>query len=74
MDWREYIPDLTDEQIKGVAEILRDMGQVALASGVIPFLFPIFIPERAFAMLVGLTAAIMFWSAIIIMLNYIKRP
>ena len=41
MDWKEYVPtDLSAEQRKGVSEIARDIGQVSLASVVIPAFIP----------------------------------
>ena len=40
MQWREYVAELSNEQIKGIAEISRDIGQVSLASIVIPAFIP----------------------------------
>ena len=69
MDWREYVLELSDDQIKAVSEICRDIGQVCLASGVVPFIFPTFIPERTTSVFTALILAVIFWSISIKFLN-----
>ena len=70
MKLEEFVADLSDEQIKGISEISRDIGQVCLASGVVPFIFPAFAPERTLSMLAGLILAFIFWG---ISINFLKR-
>ncbi|HEX9722565.1 MAG TPA: hypothetical protein VGA53_04865 [Candidatus Paceibacterota bacterium] len=67
MEWREYIPtDLSAEQRKGLSEIARDIGQVSLASVVIPA----FIPSVEFSLLgFGFVAMFAFWGISIILVR-----
>jgi len=69
MQWREHVAELSDEQIKGIAEISRDIGQVSVASIVIPFLVTGFSPERIPLVLSGAALAIFAWSISIVFLK-----
>jgi len=61
MQLKQAINDLSSEQIKGLAEIARDIGQVSVASIVIPFLVTGFSPERTPLVLSGAVLAIFAW-------------
>ncbi|MEK7542479.1 MAG: hypothetical protein AAB524_02155 [Patescibacteria group bacterium] len=61
MKWGEFVAELSHPQIKAISEISRDIGQVCLASVVIPFLVPQFSPDRVAAIIVGLSIAFGAW-------------
>ena len=53
---------LSSEQIKTASSILADLGQVAIASAVVPFLIPDFRPEAMATIMFGSLLAFLFWT------------
>jgi hypothetical protein len=73
MDWRVRIgANISAEQVKGISEIARDVGQVCLASAVVPFLVPSFAPDKLPMVLLGLGFAASCWLISIYLLKYIR--
>ena len=52
---------LSSEQIKTTSSILGDLGQVAIASAVVPFVIPDFRPEAMATIMFGSLLALLFW-------------
>jgi len=61
MSWIDYIPDLSDEQTRAVSEIFRDIGQVSLASVVIPTFVPGFEQSSIALMVSGAIFMVGMW-------------
>lgn len=53
---------LSIEQLKAIAGILSDLGQICIASVVIPFVFPSFAEDALPTIVLGLLLAIFFWT------------
>lgn len=56
----------SSEQLKAISAILKDLGQVCIASAVVPFVIPHFISGTASIIFVGALLAILFWTLSII--------
>ncbi len=55
----------SSEQLKAISSILADLGQVRVASAVIPFVVPHFRPDATVSMIGGFIFAIFFfWSSV----------
>ena len=52
----------SDEQIKVLSGIFANVGYIFFASGVLPFLFQQWIPEKLFPLVGALTISLVFWS------------
>jgi hypothetical protein len=66
---RLALEPITDRQIEMLAEIAKDIGQISLASSVIPFIFPDFMPEKIMTMWGGLMVAFLFWGSSIMLIK-----
>ena len=53
---------MSSEQIRIVARILADLGQISTASVVVPFLIPTFASEAITTIISGILMALVFWS------------
>jgi hypothetical protein len=67
--WKKYGRALNQEQIKGIAEISRDIGQVCLASIVIPAFVPGFQETNAYLIALGFMLMVLMWGASIFLLK-----
>jgi len=52
---------LSPAQIKNISAIAADLGQVCIASAVVPFVVPQFAPEAVTTIISGLLFAVIFW-------------
>ena len=62
---------MSREQIKTLSEILADLGQVSIASVVIPFVIPTFSKDAIMTIIIGTLLALLFWTLSILLVKNI---
>ena len=62
---------LSSEQIKTLSAILADLGQVAVVSIVLPFIFPTFSEDAVSKIIFGSLLSLFFWVSSVLLVKNI---
>ena len=62
-------PIFSSVQLKTISEIFSDIGQVCIASMVIPFIIPGFEKDQIATIILGTSLALLFWTLSILLVK-----